>query len=291
MKDFEIITALVTPFTDKGKIDYNNLISTIKRQVQNGINAFVLFGTTGEGVSINIKQKITAIKKIRKVFFHSIYLMVGISSLDTMTSAVLARNISKQDIDSLLVLTPTYLKTNEEGIIAHFNHIADASLKPIFIYHVPTRTGQTIKPELFRILKRHPNIKGAKIATDSVSYLEKIKQYQSSNFAIFLGEDSLIIKGLELNLNGLISVSSNAFPKQMKEIVQLYLSNQLIEANDLYKSYQKTMDLFFAEPNPIPIKYYLSLGAIIKDNYHLPLKAPSMEVQNLLKERYQINKL
>lgn len=287
MREFEIITALVTPFKANGNIDINSFINLINYQVENGITSFVIFGTTGEGNTIKLKQKITAIKKIRKVFKNSIYLMCGISHTDTQSSIEDIKILSKYDIDSFLVLSPSYLKTNDEGIIKHFNSIADASKKLIYIYCVPKRTGQIINPNIYQILRQHPMIQGVKVATDSRKYFEKTLHYQNANFQIYSGEDLMFLDSINMNSNGIISVASNAFPRLYKEIVNLYLTKKEDLASKLFNEYQSLIEVLFLEPNPIPIKYYLSLNKKIELHYHLPLTNPSKEIMSLIKERYK----
>lgn len=287
MREYEIITALITPFKANGKIDIDSLINLIDYQVKCGITSFVIFGTTGEGNTIKIKQKITAIKKIRKTFKNSIYLMCGISHSDTQSSIEDIKILSKHDVDSFLVLSPNYLKTNDEGIIKHFSSIADASKKLIYIYYVPKRTGQIINPNIYQILRQHPMIQGVKVATDSRKYFEKTLHYQNANFQIYSGEDLMFLDSIDMNSNGIISVASNAFPHLYKEIVNLYLTKKEDLARKLFNEYQSLIEALFLEPNPIPIKYYLSLNKKMELHYHLPLTNPSKEIMSLIKERYK----
>ena len=287
MKEYEIITALITPFKANGKIDIDSLINLIDYQIKSGITSFVIFGTTGEGNTILLKQKIAVIKKIRKIFKNSIYLMCGISHNDTQSSINDVKLLSKYNIDSFLVLSPSYLKTNNEGIIKHFNSIADASKKPIYIYCVPKRTGQLIDPNIYQILKQHKNIQGVKIAVDSRKYFEKALHYQNTNFQVYSGEDLMFLDSLEMKTCGIISVASNAFPRLYKEIVNLYLTKKEDIAKKLFNEYKSLIEAFFLEPNPIPIKYFLSLNNIIELHYHLPLTYPSNEIMSLIKERYK----
>ena len=286
MRQFEIITALITPFKKNGAIEIKKLINLIEEQIENGITSFVLFGTTGEGSSISCSEKLKAIKKITNYFKSSIYLLIGISTLSTLEAIKQAKLYSKYPIDGLLVLTPTYLKTNEEGILSHFNAIAEASLKNVYLYHVPSRTGQNFDMKLLRILKQHPNIKGIKVASTSLKCLASALEYQSFNFQIYSGEDLLLLDSLKMGAMGIISVSSNIYPRMMKKVVNLYLLNQKDEAEALFNQYKSSIESLFLEPNPIGVKYFLSLNNKIDLRYRLPLTYPSLEVMNIIKERY-----
>ena len=281
--NFEIITALITPFLDNGKIDIKSLFKIIKFQLQSGIDKFVLFGTTGEGNSILLEEKIDVIKKIKKEFENNIYLMIGISKNNIEEATKEIKKLNNYNIDSFLILTPYYLTTNEQGVIEYFNSVANISKKPIYIYYVPKRTGQRVTINAFEILKTHPNIEGIKYVLDDENELKKLTSLKSENFKIYLGNDELMINGLRMNLNGVISVISNISPYMLLNII-------FQKDYEKFEKIRKLIDILFFESNPIPIKYLMSLKGFCKLNYRSPLTLPSIDVINKInsvKELYE----
>lgn len=285
MKKFEIITALITPFKFNGQIDYVLLKKLINFQIKNGIDSFVVFGTTGEGSLIPFQERIITLRKIIKDF-PKIHLYVGISGIDTTNMSKEAKVFSKEKIEGLLVLTPMYLKTNDLGLIAHFQQISEVSRVPLILYTVPKRTGQNLALPTLNILKQIDNIKGIKDATDSEKYLKECLTYQEKNFLVYLGNDLMILEGLKNHCDGIISVCSNAYPKVINKIVKLFCDGFVDEAEVLFKKYKDYFALLFEEPNPIPIKYLMYHLNYSTKFYHLPLYYPSDDLINKLKSKF-----
>lgn len=285
MNKFEIITALITPFKFNGKIDYLLLKKLINFQIKNGIDSFVIFGTTGEGSLIPFQERVTTLRKVIKDF-PLIHLYVGISGIDTVNMCKEAKVFSQEKIEGLLVLTPTYLRTNDLGVIAHFNKISEASKVPLILYTVPKRTGQTLALPTLNVLKQIENIKGIKDATDSEKYLKECLNYQEKNFVVYLGNDLMLLEGLRNHCDGLISVCSNAFPKTIKKIAKLFSDGFIDEAEALFDKYKKYFTLLFEEPNPIPIKYLMYHLNYSTKFYHLPLYYPSDDLIKKLKSEF-----
>lgn len=277
--DFEIITALITPFRENGKVNYPALKSLIENQLKAEIDTFVLFGTTGEGITIPLKEQRQTILKLKRDFNETIHLWIGISETDTEQASKRAKSLSSLKVEGLLILSPAYLKTNDEGVVAHFTKIADASYVPVYLYYVPKRTGQYYPASVYRILKQHPNIRGVKDASGSVRYLRQCLAYQSLNFQVYCGDDIMMMDALEEQAAGIVSVASNLYPRAMKRIVSLYRDDRKEEASALFRRYEKAFSLLFIEPNPIPVKYLMNQAV-----YHLPLYAPSEETIARLKQ-------
>ena len=280
---FELITALITPFKNN-KIDYLSLKKIITYQLENNISSFVLFGTTGEGHLISLKEKIKIIKKIRHDF-PSIYLIIGVSELkeDILVNEI--KLLSKLKIDALLVLTPYYLKTNSKGLINYYSLICSNSKVPIYIYNVPKRTGQILGSEELMILKNFNNIIGIKDASTN-KFFRKCLEYKNLNFQVYSGEDLSLIETLDNEGNGLISVISNAYPKVINKIINLYFDNKKDLAIDLFNKYKKLFSLLFEEPNPIPIKYLMSKIGFSTLSYRFPMYYPSEQLIKKIDESY-----
>ncbi len=280
---FELITALITPYKNN-KIDYKALKKIIIYQRLCGINSFVLFGTTGEGELISLNEKIKIIKKLKKEF-QDIYLIVGVSKTSTELAIYEAKKLSLLNIDALLVLTPYYIKTNDQGIILHYEEICENVNIPIYIYDVINRTGQNLSVEVIHQLSKNKKILGIKECSTLKLYNQCLS-LQEKNFQVYCGDDMLIINALENKGMGLISVASNAYPKTMLKIINLFLDNKKEEAKDLFEKYEKSFSLLFNEPNPIPIKYLMNKIGFSTLSYRLPLYYPSKELINQIEEQF-----
>lgn len=280
---FEIITALITPFKNN-KIDYSSLKKIISYQIENNIYSFVLFGTTGEGHLISLKEKIKIIKKVKRDF-PNIYLIIAISEVNTIRAVNEAKFLSKLNIEALLVLTPFYIKTNDKGLIAHFSCISENSKVPIYIYNIPSRTGQLLSIETIKKLKKLRNIIGIKDCSNDKLFNQCI-EIKELNFQVYSGEDLSLMKVLESNADGIISVITNAYPKVINQIVSLFSNKKKEQAYQLFNKYKKSFELLFNEPNPIPIKYLMSKLGFSTLSYRLPLYYPNEYLIKLIDENF-----
>lgn len=264
-------TALITPYKENNKINYNKFIELIEEQINNNVDGIVLLGTTGEASLLTNKEKTDLIDLAFSVINKRVQLIVGISLIDSYKASLYASKISKKKIDYLLVLSPYYLKTNNDGLIKHFTLIANKSKVPIIIYHVPSRTGQYIPKEVIKELAKHKNIIGIKEASGDLTYIDSIKEYLNENFILLSGNDDLIIETIKKGGSGVISVLSNAFPKVTSKIVNLCLENKFKDAKEIHDKYLYLIKLLFIEPNPIPIKEAMNYLGYEVGNYRLPL--------------------
>lgn len=265
------IVALITPFKENKKVNYDKLIELIEFQIDNGVDGIVLLGTTAEASSLNEKEQVKIIKLGISIINQRVKLIVGCSAINTLLACQKAKKLSKYKIDYLLVLSPYYLKTNNEGVIKHFEEIAKVSKIPIIIYHVPNRTGQMINIECIKKLSTNSNIKGIKEASGDLEYVKKIKKYISDDFVLLSGNDDLMVKVMENGGSGVISVFSNSHPQITSKIMDLCYENKYKEASELLNIYLDYIKTLFIEPNPIPIKEALNYLGYEVGSYRLPL--------------------
>ena len=188
-------------------------------------------------------------------------------------------------------MTPFYIKTNDKGIVEHYKLISQASNIPIIIYHVPSRTGQTISINCLKELKKIKNIRGIKEASGNIEYIKLIKKYIDDEFILLGGNDELMVQVMENKGSGIISVLSNSHPLVVSEIMELCLNNHYKDANKLLSKYIEYIKLLFIEPNPIPIKEVLNYLNYEVGNYRLPLYSISEDNKDkLIKELKEISK-
>lgn len=290
MSNYNLITALITPFNNKNEIDIFSLYELIDNQLQNNINEFILFGTTGEGCSISLKEKIKTIKLLRKRYKSKIKLIIGISSTSTEKCIDDVKVLSKLTIDAALVLTPHYLKTNSEGLYLHFISIANVSLVPIYIYYIPKRTGQYMDIETIKKLKSHSKIIGIKISA-SHKFLLECNKLKSYDFKVYSGDDLSIFESVKMKNDGMISVISNMYPKTMNKLIEYIDIDKEKEALKLYQEFEDIFECLFEEPNPIPIKYLYSQINKKTLVYRLPLITPSEALINKINSYYKEDKI
>lgn len=286
-----IYTALITPYKENKKINYEKFIELIEEQINKGVDGLVILGTTGEASSLTNKEKNDLVDLAILVINKRIKLIVGCSSSNTLEASKFALKLSKKKIDYLLVLTPYYLKTNNEGVIKHFNEIANKSKVPIIMYHVPSRTGQYIDKSVIKELSKHKNIIGIKEASGDLSYIDSIKEYLNDDFILLSGNDDLLIETLKKGGSGIISVLSNVYPEISIKTYNLCLNNKYKEAKEYYKKYIDFIKLLFIEPNPIPIKEAMNYLNKEVGDYRLPLTNMSnINKSILINELEEINK-
>lgn len=269
------IVALITPYDENNKINFNKLEALIEFQIQSKVSAIVLLGTTAEASSLTKKEQLQIIKFAIKVIRRRVKIIVGCSAINTLEAKLKANKISKYKVDYLLVLTPYYLKTNSEGIIEHFKEIASVSNKPIIIYHVPSRTGQKIPIECYGKLTKIKNIIGVKEASGDIEYIKKLNKYISDDFILLSGNDDIMIEIMENKGSGVISVFSNTHPDIVSNVMELCLNKEYKKAKELLKKYMDYIKLLFVEPNPIPIKEAMNYLEFNVGGYRLPLYSMS----------------
>lgn len=249
--------ALVTPFTSENKVDYLALGKLIDLHIESKTDGILLFGTTGESEALSKEEQKNILEYTLNRLNNRIKVIVSVTS--NVTEKVLEKIefFKKYEFDSYLVITPYYNKTNESGMINHFQIIADRADKPIIIYNVPRRTGICISSNAVEVLSHHKNIIGIKEASGDIDYQVSLMPYLSDGFYLYAGDDILILPSMALGAKGVISVVANLYPGVMKEIYTLSEKNDK-NARDLFLRYYPVFKACFVEVSPIPIKFLLN---------------------------------
>ena len=282
-------TALATPMNEQG-IDFEALGRSIEFQIQDGISALVITGTTGESSTLSDEEHKAAISFAVKAAKGRVPVIAGTGSNDTSYAIELSRYACEAGVDALLVVTPYYNKATQKGLIAHFTAIADAVTKPIILYNVPSRTGCNIKPETAAVLAEHPNIVGIKEASGDLSQVATLAQLCGDKLAIYSGNDDQILPIMSLGGKGVISVLSNVVPGETDRICQKFLEGDIQSARVLQLKYLPLIHALFSEVNPIPAKAALSAMGYGENYLRLPL-TPMEETakKTLLEEMKKLN--
>lgn len=263
-------TALATPLTEKG-IDFDSLEKLIEFQIQGGISALVIVGTTGEGSTLTDEEHRQVISFAVEKVAGRVPVIAGTGSNDTSYAIELSRHACEAGADGLLVVTPYYNKATQKGLIAHFTAIADAVDKPIILYNVPGRTGCNIKPETVSVLADHPRIVGVKEASGDLSQVAQIAQLAGDRIDIYSGNDDQILPVLSLGGAGVISVLSNVMPGETDAICQNFFAGKNELATKMQLQYLPLVNLLFCEVNPIPVKAALFEMGFGENYLRLPL--------------------
>jgi len=275
-------TALITPFKN-GKIDYRSLDRIIEFQIDYGIRALVISGTTGEAPALSYSEHRNLIKHAAKRINGRAKLIAGTGSNDTEKAVKISKYAADYGADGLLVVTPYYNKANKEGIFCHYQKINDSTTLPIIVYNVPTRTCVNISPDVYTRLASLSNICGIKEASSNLSDLATTAS--TCALPIYSGNDDLLLPVLSLGGSGVISVMSNIFPHISIEICKLFECNKIDEARELYFKYLRFSKLLFSDINPIPIKAVMAYAGLCENELRLPLlTADSTIYENVVRE-------
>ena len=271
-----VATALITPF-DSGRIDYASLERLIEVQIENGVDALLINGTTGESSTLSEGERRELISFAVKRIKGRVPTLAGTGCNATKSALELSRFACDAGCDAVLVVTPYYNKASEDGLIEHYSSIADGISKPLLLYNVPSRTCMNISQSVYLRLAEHPNIAGVKEASSSISDFASLSCSCGDKLALYSGNDDMILPTLSLGGDGVISVLSNAFPREVHDICALFFNGKAEEAAKLQLELLPLIKALFSEVNPIPIKALLAYRGICKEEYRLPLCKMSHE--------------
>lgn len=246
-------TALVTPFLGD-RVNYPMLERLLQRQMDAGIKAVVISGTTGEAPTLTDAEKITMFRKAKEFVGNKMLIIAGTGSNCTLHSIELSAAAEAAGADALLVVTPYYNKATPDGLYAHYSSIAHAVNIPVILYNVPSRTGVDIPVEVYRRLSRIPNIAGVKEASTDMTKITRILSACGNDFSVWSGNDDLTVPVIALGGKGVISVVSNVAAPEMAAMTDAALDGDLDSAAELQGRLQTLSDLLFCEVNPIPVK-------------------------------------
>lgn len=248
-----VCTALVTPFWE-GKINYPMLQQLLNRQIEAGVSAIVIAGTTGESATLSFDEKIELFTRARDYVGNRCKIIAGTGANATSEAVELSVAAADTGADALLIVSPYYNKATPEGLYAHYMTIAHAVDLPIILYNVPSRTGVDIPVSVYKRLSRIPNIVGVKEACTDISKILRIRSQCPDSFTIWSGNDDMTVPILSLGGKGVISVLSNVLPKETVAMTNAALAGDFVTAAALQIHLLPVTDLLFCEVNPIPVK-------------------------------------
>ena len=280
--------AIVTPFTHD-TVHFPTLGRLLDFQLENGTDAVIVCGTTGEASTMTYGERMRAIEFCVDHVAGRVPVIAGSGSNNTEAALTLSRDAERAGADGLLVVTPYYNKASQAGLIRHYSVIADAVQIPLILYDVPSRTGVTIAPETYAELAKHPNINGVKEAAGNFSNIQRTRNLCPEDFFIWSGNDDETAAICLFGGKGVISVAANVVPAQMHRLTELCLAGDFAAAGRFQLELKELCDALFCDVNPIPVKTALNLMGWDVGELRLPLCAPGAaqlaRIQSAL-ERY-----
>ncbi len=277
-------TALITPMTESGAVDYAAVERLAQRQVDAGIDALVVCATTGEAPTLQDDEHIEVVRLVAGIAKGKVPVIAGTGSNYTDHAVEMSIKVQEVGADALLCVTPYYNKCTQKGLIASYTKIADATDLPMIVYNVPGRTGVNILPATYDKLADHEKIVGIKEANGNISSVVDTMARCGHKIDMYSGNDDQIVPILSMGGIGCISVISNLLPKETMDICKLWFSGDTAGAAALQCKYKPLVDALFSEVNPIPIKAAMAAMGLCSDSARLPL-TPMEDAarQNLLK--------
>ena len=262
--------AIITPFTNDG-IDYPALARLLDFQLENGTDAIIVCGTTGEAAAMTYEERVRAIEAVVRHVDGRVPVIAGTGSNNTENAITLSRDASSAGVDALLVVTPFYNKATPKGLIRHYTAVADAVEKPVILYHVPSRTGVKCTAEIYAALAEHPNIVGVKEAGGDLALVQKTRELCPEDFYIWSGNDDETAPIMLFGGKGVISVAANVMPGEMHRLTEACLKGDFVTAGRMQLKLRKLCEALFWEVNPIPVKTALAMMGYCQERFRSPM--------------------
>ena len=281
------IVALVTPFKDNGDIDFEALDRLVDFHLANKTDGILVLGTTGESSTMTDAEDVAVAQHVVNRVNGAIPIIGGAGSNATHESLAKAKSLQMIGCDALLLITPYYNKSNDEGIYRHFATVLDATEIPSILYNIPGRTGCSISEANVVRLAEHPNVMGIKEASGSISYATSVARHLSPSFRMYSGNDDMIVPILSLGGSGVISVWANIRPQQVHDMVASYLAHDYQAALRTQLDELELIHALFCEVNPIPVKAAAAMMGICQNEVRLPLIPMSEKNEQRLKNELQ----
>ena len=283
-------TALATPFDKDFNVDYNALKKISKYQIEGGVDALIVLGTTGESPVIDNTEREKITETVAETVAGKTKIIIGTGTNDTRKVVSLNKMAEKVKADALLIVNPYYNKGTQESLVEHYKYISERTSLPIILYNVPSRTGMNMLPEtVLKIAEECSNVIGVKEASGNISQIAKLISMKQKNFSVFSGNDDQTLPIMSLGGAGIVSVFSNVYPKELKMLTSAIQSCDMNKARELNNRYGDMMRALFIEASPSPLKYVMNRKGLCENVVRLPLSAVTEKSGKILDE--EIKKL
>ncbi|MCM3237669.1 4-hydroxy-tetrahydrodipicolinate synthase [Heyndrickxia oleronia] len=266
-----VSTAMVTPFDNKGNIDFQKTSQLIEYLIDNGSDSLVVAGTTGESPTLSTEEKVALFRHVVKTVNGRIPVIAGTGSNNTYASIELTKKAEASGVDAIMIVAPYYNKPNQEGIFQHFKAIAESTTLPVMVYNIPGRSVINIHPETIIRLADISNIVAVKEASGDLDAMTHIIANTPDDFELYSGDDGITIPVLSIGGQGIISVASHIIGNEMQEMIHAFLNGSNKEAAKLHQQLLPIMKGLFTAPSPVPVKTALQLKGLDVGSVRLPL--------------------
>lgn len=268
----EVLTAMVTPFDNKGSVDYSKVEELTAYLAENGSDSIVVTGTTGESPTLTHDEELEILSSAKRAVMNNKKIIMGTGSNSTETAVMMAKKAEKEGADGILTVVPYYNKPSQKGMIAHFSAIASAVNLPIILYNIPSRTGVNMSVETAKYLtETHENIVAIKQSFGDLDIITDYKLNLPKDVAIYSGDDSLTLPMLSVGAHGVVSVASHLWGKEIKSMIRNFKTGDVSAARNMHYKLYPIMKKLFMAPNPVPVKAALSRKGIIEEFVRSPL--------------------
>lgn len=268
----EVLTAMVTPFDNKGSVDYSKVEKLTAYLAENGSDSIVVTGTTGESPTLTHDEELEILSSAKRAVMNNKKIIMGTGSNSTETAVMMAKKAEKEGADGILTVVPYYNKPSQKGMIAHFSAIASAVNLPIILYNIPSRTGVNMSVETAKYLtETHENIVAIKQSFGDLDVITDYKLNLPKDVAIYSGDDSLTLPMLSVGAHGVVSVASHLWGKEIKSMIRNFKTGDVSAAKNMHYKLYPIMKKLFMAPNPVPVKAALSRKGIIEEFVRSPL--------------------
>ncbi len=264
--------AIVTPFLEDGRIDWESFSKLIEFWIQGQVEYLVVLGTTGESATVHGVEKQQVFSFVKEKVNGRLPLVAGIGGNDTHEILEAFKNFDLQGYDAILSVSPYYNKPNQEGIFQHYKALDAATPLPIIMYNVPSRTGQNVTADTqLRMARDCKNIFATKEASGNFDQISQIIKYKPADFMVISGDDGITLPMIACGAEGLISVVANAYPLEYSNMVRFCLRGNYEDARTLHYNFTDIINSMFAEGSPSGVKAYLSEMGLCKNTFRLPV--------------------
>ncbi len=276
-------TALITPFNEDYNVDYDDLKKIINFQIDGGVDAIVLLGTTGESPVISVEERRKIIETGIQTAAGKTKIIAGTGTNDTKKVVEFNKIAEEYKADGLLIVNPYYNKGTQESLVEHYKYISERTTLPIILYNVPSRTAMNLLPEtVVKIHEECKNVVAVKEASGNISQIAHLFSIKPDSLSVLSGNDDQTLPIMALGGDGVVSVFSNPYPKEMKQITDAILNNDFENAQRLNNKYLKMMNLLFVETSPSPVKFVMYQMGLSKNLLRLPLAPVNKKSEQLL---------
>jgi 4-hydroxy-tetrahydrodipicolinate synthase len=272
----------VTPFTSSGAVDEAAVRRLAKRQVEAGIHFLVPCGTTGEAPTLSAAERRRVVELVVDEVAGRVPVLAGAGGYDTREVIEAAKEMQSAGASGLLSVTPYYNKPTPDGLVRHYQAIAEATPLPIVVYNVPGRTGCNVDPGTLARLTTIPHVVAVKEASGNMTQICEVMRAVPPEFIVLSGDDALTLPAMAVGARGIVSVTSNELPAEMTQLVEAAEANDFSYAREIHARLLPLMLANFAESNPIPVKCVMAQMGLLEESYRLPMVSPRAETREKL---------